>query len=124
MRYGRFKFRGVEYHAHRVSWELANGPIPEGLLVCHRCDNPPCVNPAHLFLGTQADNLADRDAKGRAVYRRGSKNGAAKLTEESVRHIRRRLKEGELQKTLAAEYGVSQSLIAQIRKGQVWGHVF
>jgi hypothetical protein len=63
--YGRFRFRGTMWLAHRVSWVLANGEIPDRLLVCHRCDNPPCVNPGHLFLGTTQDNALDKMSKGR-----------------------------------------------------------
>lgn len=68
--YGRVRIDGRILYAHRVSWILANGPIPDDLRVLHRCDNPPCVNPDHLFLGTQGDNNADRDAKGRNFHAR------------------------------------------------------
>ena len=73
--------------AHRFAWALAHGPIPKGMCVLHRCDVPACVNQAHLFLGTQADNAADREAKGRSADNRGEKNPASKLTEAKVREI-------------------------------------
>jgi len=63
--YGCLGFNNKSYQAHRLAWELTNGPIPEGFVVCHRCDNPPCINPAHLFLGTQRENIIDMYAKGR-----------------------------------------------------------
>jgi hypothetical protein len=123
--YGRLKRNGVSYQAHRYSWTLTNGEIPDGLFVCHHCDNPPCVNPAHLFLGTQADNLADRDAKGRAVYWRGPKNAATKLTEEQVQEIRRlsQIHIETSQIELARRFDVSPSLISQIIGGKAWGYV-
>lgn len=107
--------------AHRVSWEIAHGPIPEGMQVCHRCDNPPCVRPDHLFLGTHLDNMRDRNAKGRQS-RDGSTPGenstSAKLTDEQVKDIRDRyLAGGVLQQDLAAEYNISQTQISRIVRG-------
>jgi hypothetical protein len=87
--YGRVFHRGKVRWAHRVAWELANGPIPEGMWVLHSCDNPPCCNPAHLRLGTPADNAADRDARGRRRPPRGEANGRAKLSAEDVVDLRR-----------------------------------
>ena len=111
---------GPTIKAHRVAVML-NGRNPEGLCVLHRCDNPPCVNPAHLFLGTKADNAADRDAKGRG--NRGSVNGHARLTETQVADIRARAAAGVLQRVLAAEYGVSRPTISRIVTGKGWLHV-
>jgi hypothetical protein len=123
MGYGRFKSRGVNRAAHRVAWELTNGPIPEGIFVCHHCDNPPCCNPAHLFLGTQAENLSDRDQKGRAVYKRGEQNGGAKLTEAQVLSIRQQVAAGDSQRSVATRLGVSQGLVQMIVRRKVWTHI-
>lgn len=105
--------------AHRVSWEFANGPVPDGLFVLHACDNPPCVNPSHLFLGTALDNGNDAAAKGRSP--RGERNGRAKLTESEVEEIRRIYASGGvLQKTIAAKYGVTQSHISTVVRRAGW----
>jgi len=108
--------------AHRVAWELINGPIPNGLCVLHKCDNPPCVRPSHLFLGTQADNMKDCGVKGRQPGSNGKCRGEMhihhKLTWEKVREIRAR--KGEQARKLAWEYGVDESLIPRIWKNKVW----
>lgn len=109
--------------AHRLSWELVNGPIPKGIAVCHVCDNPPCVNPAHLFLGTQAENVSDMVAKGRA--RGGPPSGElhpkAKLTREAVVAIRARYSAGGISlQSLADEHGVSKKTVLNVVKGRIW----
>jgi hypothetical protein len=109
--------------AHRVAWIVANGSIPDGLLVCHRCDNPACCNPAHLFLGTDRDNHNDKIAKGRArapAPKRGESNCRAKLTAKEVLSI---LADRRSNVALAREHAVSPSLISLIRRGGVWKHL-
>lgn len=120
--YGQMSVAGRTRLAHRLAYELAVGPIPDGLQVCHRCDNPPCCNPAHLFLGTAADNQHDKGAKGRAA--RGSANGGGgKLTEDQVRTIKARLARGDTPVALSHAYGVSAAMIRYIRSGKKWGHL-
>jgi hypothetical protein len=111
--YGILGIKKRNHYAHRVSWEQHHGPIPPGMCVLHRCDNPPCLNPAHLFLGTQGDNMRDMAKKGRAK---------AKLTEEQVRELRQRKGTRTIYE-FAAEYGVSKSLIGYVLNGRVWAHV-
>jgi DNA-binding XRE family transcriptional regulator len=106
---------------HRLSWEIHNGPIPGDLRVLHHCDNPPCVNPAHLWLGTQLDNIRDRTEKGHHNFLVGEKNPHAKLTWEKVGEIRRLYATGEYtQDRLAREYGVAQTGISRIVLGKSW----
>lgn len=112
--------------AHRIAWELRHGVIPDGLVVCHRCDVYACVNVEHLFLGTQLDNIADREAKGRTrrgrVERRsGAAHGMSKLTWEQVCEIRARYAGGVVsQRQLACEFGVHHSQIGHIVRGEHW----
>ena len=107
--------------AHIVSWELANGPRPAGMNVCHHCDTPACVNPSHLFLGTQAENQADMVSKLRQTL--GEKNSMAKLTESDVRTIRALLRRGVMQKSIAVMFGVTDPTISNIKSGKTWSHV-
>ncbi len=108
--------------AHRVSWEVHNGPVPEGAWVLHRCDNRSCVNPDHLFLGTGAENVSDMMSKGRHAY--GERNAQSKLTEEQVREIRDLHAAGGItHDRLAARYGVARSRISCVIRGESWAHV-
>lgn len=120
--YGRFKIAGRTQKAHRVSWTLYVGEITDKLHVLHHCDNPSCVNPAHLFLGTIADNAHDRDNKGRGVHpdQAGAKHSQAKLTEEQVREIRARRSDGERTTVLAKEFGVLRQTISSIACRNIW----
>ncbi len=153
--YGRATAKGgpPETLAHRIAWTFANGPVPEGLSVCHRCDVPACVNPAHLFVGTSQDNQADKVQKNRQA--KGSKNGAfghtrgaaissgvarwreehpektvrgeghgnSKLTEELVKKIRILREEFFTQSEIAAAVGVTQTTVSKVLNGQMWSHV-
>ena len=122
-RIGRGGKGGKMEQAHRVSWEFHNGEIPDGLQVLHTCDNPPCCNPGHLFLGTPAVNAADRDTKGRQADFRGEGNSSARLTEAQVVEIRRRHNAGETQAALGIEYGVANQHVSGIVNGKKWAHV-
>lgn len=125
---GQRDAKGYGYYnrtrAHRLAYELRCGAIPEGLCVCHSCDNPPCINPDHLWLGTQADNQADKYLKRRSSAPSGEQNHNAKLTELQVRGIKRLLQDPNANPYLiATDYGVSFSTIFSIRRGQTWKHV-
>ncbi len=150
-RYGSVKLHGKMYKAHRVAWFLVNGDIPAGLHICHRCDNPSCVRPEHLFAGTARDNMRDKVAKGRHVSQYGDEHAQAhndytnlprgsrhwtttnpsrvsrgehrfnaKLTWDKVAEIRRRSRCGEMNITLASEYGVTEMVISRVVRGLSW----
>jgi hypothetical protein len=110
--------------AHRYSYEVHKGPIPDGLWILHSCDNPRCVNPAHLRAGTALENSQDARERHRGIGApRGHANGASKLTEDDVRHIRRLLAAGVSQHEVARQHGVSQSTVSDIRHGRLWSHL-
>jgi hypothetical protein len=118
--YGRFR-SGKDHLTHRVSWELAFGEIPENLCVCHKCDNPLCVRPDHLFLGTHQENMCDMANKNRAPRNTGEKSGTHKLNWQNIISIRDAYSNGrKIQTELAKDYGVSQSTIWQIVNYKTW----
>lgn len=110
--------------ASRISWELKHGPIPDGLCILHKCDNPRCVNPNHLFLGTRPENTADMIKKGRAKHNRGELSGRAKLTRDQVVEIRHLYASVNFsQSELGKQFGVSKSTIAAILRRRSWSHI-
>lgn len=127
IRYGFFGVGGKQYLAHRIAWMVFNGDIPDKMQVLHSCDNPGCCNPAHLFLGTPADNMQDKCNKGRQSHcgtrspNYGTTSPNVKLTNESVREIRHKYTNGGVRyKDLAKEYNVSKTLIANIIHRRAW----
>lgn len=120
--YGRFWLEGRQRIAHRVSWEIHHGQIPEGMCVLHRCDNAPCVNPDHLFLGDSKTNTRDMVAKCRDKAFRvfGERASRSKLTDGVVREI---LRSTEPQRVLAQRHGVTQTAISRIKRRETWRHV-
>lgn len=139
--YGRFSYKRRGELAHRAAWRLFRGEIPKGICLLHRCDNPPCVNPEHLFQGDRGDNARDMASKGRQWIQqnphrridtlvcpielkpRGEQHGMSKLNEAAVLAIRERASRGELGKHLCIEFNCSTSLITEVVRGHVWRHV-
>jgi len=119
--YGQFYFRGRPTNASRVAYELAYGPVPAGMDVCHRCDNPPCVRPSHLFIGTRRENMFDAKRKGRLRAPRGEANPKAKITAVQVAAIRAEYAAGgATHRSLGAKYGLNHSTVGDILRGQCW----
>ena len=124
--YGSFNLNGKMQYAHRVAWELANGTVPDGLCVLHSCDNPPCVRPSHLFLGTLTDNSRDMVQKGRCrgAENAGEGNGRAKLTTGSVRLIRAMYASGHyVHSELASIFGICKTHASDITNHKYWRHL-
>jgi HNH endonuclease len=122
--YGKLAVDRKHWRAHRLVWTLTHGEIPSGMVVCHRCDNPPCCNPSHLFLGTDADNLKDARDKGRLIVSRpGETNGWAKLNADQVRELRRLRASGWTLARLAAKYQIAFQTVSNIARRDVWRHI-
>jgi hypothetical protein len=142
-KYGDYYFNGKHFRVHRLVWESIHGPIPEKMVICHKCDNPPCCNPDHLFMGTQKDNVQDALKKGKYNYTAnknphlrnrvysgtienaccGERSPLAKLKESDVRIIRELAAQGHSSWVLAKRYNVDPSAIRQVVKRQTWKHV-
>ena len=120
--YGVFGFlsagKSVQYRAHRLAWMLVNGTIPNGMCILHSCDNPICCNPSHLRPGTMAENMAERNDRGRHAH--GEKQGHSKLTEDQARYA---LESEEPPSVLGKRFGVHPSAISSIRNGRNWKHL-
>jgi len=121
--YGMFRYDGKNISTHRCSWILHYGEIPNDLFVLHKCDNPSCVNPNHLFLGTNEDNMKDMAQKGRAGTKFGTSHSNSKLCEEDIVEIFRLKNDGFLGVEIARIYNVTSANISYILKGKGWKHV-
>ena len=124
--YGCFKKNGIVYAAHRVSYEVHNNVIPDGMFVCHHCDNPKCINPEHLFLGTNQDNMIDMRKKGRGNtnwIKSGEEQYASKLKDEDIKTIRKMINDGVFLKVIAKKFNVCLMTISNIKRNKIWRHV-
>lgn len=120
--YGRCRLNGRKYTTHRASWLHFRGTVPKGLCVLHKCDNPPCVNPDHLFVGTFKDNTIDKELKGRANHPRGVEHHASVLTPAKVKWIRKNRYRLTMHAT-AKKLGTSVSCVNHVLQGRSWRHV-
>jgi hypothetical protein len=121
--YGKFRIAGKSYMSHRIVFQLIKGDIPNDLCVCHVCDNPPCCNPDHMWLGTFEDNMVDKVKKGRCGSTRGEANHRAKLTDVQVYEIREFIKQNISIPKIAKKYGLGKSTIYSIKYGISWKHL-
>lgn len=121
--YGRFTVRGGHIYAHRFSYQLVHGAISDDVIVRHRCDNEPCINPRHLVEGTPADNTRDKFERGRGPDRKGEKHPLARLTEADIREIRRLRSMGITEMVVARHFNVSRGHVYRIISGKNWGHI-
>ena len=135
--YGVVKYQGKQWYAHRLMWSMHyEREIPAGMEICHHCDNPPCVNPSHLFLGTHFDNIMDATKKGRMASGRhhgmnthperraiGERNGMSKLTSKDILSIRSRYRPRHKVQLLLSEFGISRTHLWRIVNGKLWKHV-
>ena len=124
--YGLLTFGTHNTYAHRMSWTLTHGPIPEGMFVLHRCDVRACVNPAHLFLGTHADNMRDCSDKGRAhppPWVPGERQGLSKVTGADVLFMRQEMANGRRGRDMARRFGLSEAAVSAIKRRKTWKHI-
>lgn len=119
--YGHINWRGKVYRTHRLSYAAVNGDIPGGMFICHKCDNPKCLNPEHLFLGTCADNHADMVRKKRSTI--GTRNPMAKINIATVQAIRIWGRTGMLHKKIAAKFGITREAVGLVLRGERWNSV-
>lgn len=117
--YGNFPYKRSVHLAHRISWKLFKGEIPINMKVCHKCDNPPCVNPDHLFLGYQKDNVNDMFKKQRKDHK-GEKHPRVKLTKQQILEIRDLLNRGITQEIICSKYGITNSHVGSIKHRRTW----
>jgi hypothetical protein len=119
--YGQVYAHGKNRYAHRLSWENAFGPLPGGAFLCHRCDNPPCCNPNHLFVCTQAENIGDAARKDRVSW--GEHRHSARLRAADIPTIRRLVRQGLTHRAVAARFGVARETITKVASGRSWVRV-